>query len=74
MTNTKNKPISLSRDARRAMGAYVPRQRDSNEVRAPENSVWERPKYIIGDGDNAKQTYRTGSNDALRVASRGLAT
>lgn len=71
MTTAKT---TLSRDARQAMGTYVARQRELNEVRPAENSVWERPVYRAGDGDTTRYVPRPGSLDTTKIASRGLGT
>ena len=65
---------TLSRHASRAMGKYVAREKLPGEVQAPQDDIFKRKTYKVGDGDNGTYVPRPGSLVAFTLPSRGLAT
>lgn len=62
--------LKLSRDARRALGGYVKRNRLAGEATPPGDDLFARPEYVPTRGANVRE----GSEDALAIKSRGLST
>ena len=54
----------------RAPTVFVPSVRDPNAVRAPQMSIWERPKYVP---ENV-QPMRRGADDHMKFKSKGYLT
>lgn len=54
----------------RAPSVFVPSKRDPDAVKAPEMSIWERPKYVP---ENV-QPMRRGADDHMRFKSKGYLT
>ena len=57
-----------------ALGPYVERVKNPNEVQAGRNDLWERSEYKTGDGDNTRQVPRAGSLRAFELPSKGSGT
>jgi len=57
-----------------ALGPYVERVKNPEEVQAGHNDLWERPEYKIGDGDYTAQVPRAGSLAAFSLPSKGNRT
>jgi hypothetical protein len=57
-----------------ALGPYVERMKNPDEVQAGRNDLWERPEYKTGDGDNTAQVPRAGSLAAFSLPSKGNRT
>ena len=71
---TAEAKLTLSKHARQVMGKYVERQKLPGEVKAPENDLWKRKNYKVGDGDPGNYVPRPGSLVAFTLPSRGLRT
>ena len=57
-----------------ALGPYVERVKNPEEVQAGRNDLWERPEYKTGDGDDTRQVPRAGSLRAFELPSKGHRT
>ena len=66
--------IELNRKTKEIMGAYVEREKQPGEVKAPENDLWQRGTYRTGDGDYTAQVPRAGSLRAFSLPSKGIKT
>jgi hypothetical protein len=66
--------LELQKKTKQTLGAYVEREKLPDEVKAPENNLWNRKEYRTGDGDYTAQVPRAGSMDAYSLPSRGLGT
>jgi len=66
--------LELQKKTKETLGQYVERQKLPGEVKAPENDLWRRGTYRIGDGDHTAQVPRAGSLRAFSLPSRGHRT
>ena len=71
---TAEAKLTLSKHASKAMGSYAPREKLPGEVQAPENDLWKRSTYRVGDGDPGNYVPRPGSLRAFTLPSRGIST
>ena len=63
-------PKRLSKTARDSFGKYVKRIPLANEAQPPRTSIWELEEYV----STPTTHYRAGSEDALKIKSKGLST
>ncbi len=63
-------PKRLSKTARDSLGKYVKRIPLPNEATPPRTSVWELEEYVSPPSTH----YRAGSEDAIKIKSKGLST
>ncbi len=66
--------LELQKKTKETLGPYVEREKLLNEVKAPENNLWNRTTYRTGDGDYTAQVPRAGSLVAFSLPSRGNRT
>ena len=66
--------LELQKKTKETLGQYVEREKLPNEVKAPENDIWQRDTYRTGDGDYTAQVPREGSMVAFSLPSRGSGT
>jgi hypothetical protein len=52
---------------------YAPRIKRANEAMPPSNHLWSRDTYRTGDGE-VRGAMRPGSEDAMKLPSRGYST
>jgi hypothetical protein len=66
--------LELQKKTKETLGPYVEREKLPNEVKAPENDLWQRGHYKTGDGDYTAQVPREGSLRAFSLPSKGHRT
>ena len=68
-------PTLSDRATQRVRGdnEYVERVRHPNEAKPVTNDLWQREVYRPGDGEQFQST-RFGSQDAMKIQSRGYST
>lgn len=68
-------PIQSDKASKHAHGTegYTPRIRAAEEALPPANDLWQRDTYRVGDGE-VRQVVRPGSQDAMKLPSKGHST
>jgi len=68
-------PIKNDKASKHVHGTegYTPRIRAATEAMPPSNDLWQRGTYRVGNGET-RQVDRPGSQDAMKLLSKGYST
>lgn len=74
-SSTHALPIKTEKVYKRSpsVEGYTPRVKDIAEAMPPSNDLWQRGTYRVGDGET-RQVDRPGSQDAMKLLSKGYST
>lgn len=74
-SDTHALPVQSDKASKRTHGTegYTPRIKHANEAAPPFSNLWQRDTYRVGDGET-RQVIRPGSQDAMKLLSKGYST